>query len=198
MKNGLLILNVILLLAVAVLFYLQFGSKSKAAVTSNSKTTTGTAHNGEHCRIAYFEMDSLTSSYAMIKDVRDELTKEEESMNREMVRLQKAYNDKLTNYQKQAQTMSQVESERANRDMLQMQETIRNKQADMEQRYQDLQMRKKQEIKNKIEDFLKDYNQSKQYAYIIAYEPGMIFYRDTNFDITNDLLKGLNSQYKKK
>lgn len=198
MKNGLLVLNVVLLIAVAVLFYLYFGNTNRTTVASKSTRDAAGAHNSDHCRIAYFEMDSLTSSYTMIKDVRDELTKEEESMNREMVRLQKVYNDKLTTYQKQAQTMSQIESERANRDMLQLQETIRNKQQDMEQRYQDLQMRKKQEIKVKIEDYLKDYNQSKKFAYIIAYEPGMIFYRDTSFDITNDLLKGLNTQYKKK
>ena len=82
--------------------------------------------------------------------------------------------------------------------MLQMQEKIRGKQQELEQRYQDLQMRKKQEIKNRIEDFLKDYNQSKRYSYIISYEPGMIFYRDTMLDITKDLLEGLNERYKKK
>ncbi|MGV3528412.1 MAG: OmpH family outer membrane protein [Flavisolibacter sp.] len=198
MKNASLILNIVLLLAVGALYYMHFGKKATATVASKtSGKQDGTVENSA-CQIAYFDMDSLTNSYAMIKDVRDELSKEEDNINREMSRLQKSYNDKLTQYQKQAQTMSQVESERANRDMLQMQEKIRGKQQELEQRYQDLQMRKKQDIKNRIEDYLKDYNQSKRYSYIISYEPGMIFYRDTMLDITKDLLEGLNERYKKK
>lgn len=68
----------------------------------------------------------------------------------------------------------------------------------MDQKYQDLQMRKKQEIKTKIEDYLKEYNKTRGYSYILAYEPGIIFYRDTMYNITGDLVKGLNDQYKKK
>lgn len=196
MKNILLALNIVLLLAVGVLYFLYFGKKNNTTKIASSNVEVDT--HKDNCRIGYFEMDSLTNSYSMIKDVRSELSKEEDNMNREMQRLQRVYNDKLTQYQKQAQTMNQVESERANRDMLQLQDQIRGKQQEMEQRYQDLQMRKKQEIKNKIEGFLKDYNKDRHFAYIIAYEPGMIFYRDTMFNITKDLLDGLNSQYKKK
>jgi outer membrane protein len=82
--------------------------------------------------------------------------------------------------------------------MLQMQETIRNKKQELDQRYQNLYMQKMQDVKIKIENFLKEYNKAKGYSYIFAYEPGFIYYRDTIFNITNDLVKGLNDQYSKK
>ena len=54
------------------------------------------------------------------------------------------------------------------------------------------------DIKLKIETFLKEYNRDNRFAYILAYMPELIYYRDSTNDITKDLLKGLNDSYKKK
>src|SRR2546421_659305 len=54
------------------------------------------------------------------------------------------------------------------------------------------------DVKSRIEEFLKEYNKSKGYSYIFSNEPGFIYYRDTMFNITKDLVKGLNEQYLKK
>lgn len=199
MKNALLILNLVLLVAVGVLFYLYFSGKKKTdtRVASSVQTANGSVPSGD-CRIAYFDMDSINNSFVLIKDVKEELSREEEKINNELTRLQKAYNDRITHYQGQSQTMSQVESEKANRDILQLQDKIRTTKQDMEQRYQDLYMRKMQDVKSKVEDYLKEYNKDKGYAYILAYEPGFIFYRDTALNITSDIITGLNEKYKKK
>lgn len=200
MKNASLILNVVLLVAVAVLFYLHFSDKKivePTRVASSSNASTGKVPAGDF-RIAYFEMDSLNNSFAMVKDVKTELSKEEEKVNNELARMQKTYNDRFTQYQSQAQNMSSQESENANRDIVQMQQKFAAAKQQMEMRLQDLSMRKMQEVKNKVEDFLKEYNKSKGYTYILAYEPGFMFYRDSGYDITADLVKGLNEKYKKK
>jgi outer membrane protein len=200
MKNASLVLNVVLLIAVAVLFYLHFTSNKTTdtpKVASSQTRTAATLPVGD-LRIAYFEMDSLNNSFAMVKDVKAELSREEERVNNELARLQKSYNDKFTQYQSQAQTMSSQESENANRDIVQMQQKFASAKQQMEMRLQDLSMRKMQEVKNKVEEFLKEYNKSKGYTYILAYEPGFMFYRDSTYDITGDLVKGLNEKYKKK
>jgi outer membrane protein len=198
MKNGLLIFNVILLILVGVLFYLHFSSNGNKEKRVLSQSTLKTDPAGNDFRIAYFELDSITNSFSMVKDIKNDLNREEEKMNGEMNQWQKRYNDKLQQYQSQAQQMNQVQSENANRDMLQMQETIRNKKQELDQKYQNLYMQKMQDVKIKIENFLKEYNKSKGYSYIFAYEPGFIYYRDTMFNITADLVKGLNEQYSKK
>ena len=196
MKNAATILNAVLLVAVAVLFYLHFaGNKKTGNAVVKGSVNNDTSNSG--FRIAYFEMDSITNSFAMIKDVKNELSKEEEKVNSEMSRLQKMYNDRLNYYQKQGE-MSQVQSEAASREMMALQEKIRGDKQKLDQNYQDTYMRKMQEVKTKIEDFLKEYNKAKGYAYIIAYEPGFIYYRDSALNITDDLLKGLNEEYSKK
>jgi outer membrane protein len=198
MKNASLILNLVLLVAVAVLFYLHFSSGKKGVETRIASSTPSSANNHGDCRIAYFDMDSINNTFVLIKNVKSELSREEEKINNELTRLQKAYNDRITHYQGQSQTMSQVESEKANRDILQLQEKIRSTKQDMESRYQDLYMRKMQDVKSKVEEYLKEYNKDKGYAYILAYEPGFIFYRDSALNITSDVITGLNGKYKKK
>lgn len=199
MKNASLILNLVLLVAVGVLFYLHFaGNKSTGTRVASSTKTDNLSTPGSDCKIAYFDMDSVNNSFVLIKNVKEELGKEEEKINGELTRLQKAYNDRITHYQGQAQSMSQVESEKANREILQLQDKIRTTKQDMEQRYQDLYMRKMQDVKSKVEGYLKEYNKDKGYSYILAYEPGFIFYRDSALNITSDLISGLNDRYKKK
>src|SRR5437764_4652151 len=182
MKSGLIVLNSILLLLIGVLFYWHFSAKENPA--QKKAEAVNNINNGQF-KIAYFEMDSVTNSFSMVKEVKNELSKEEDKMNTNLSRLQKMYNDKLAQYQKLAQTyqMTQIQSEQDNKEMLQLQETIRVQKQDMDQKYQDFYMRKMQDVKTKIEDFLKQYNKSKGYSYIFAYEPGFIYYRDTMYNI---------------
>lgn len=196
MNRGFIILNVFLVVAVAVLFYLHFSSP-KTAGTKVVETTGSTKKNMD-CRIAYFEMDSIENSFALVKDVKNELGREEDKMNSEMAGLEKKYRDRIAQFQSQAQTMTQVQSEMANREVLQMQETIKGKKQELDSKYQDLYMRKMRDVKSKIEDFLKEYNAEKGYSYIVAYEPGLFYYKDTAYNITPDVIKGLNTRYEKK
>jgi outer membrane protein len=200
MKNASLILNGVLLVAVAVLFYLHFSSNKKPAVSAkvaSSSTANGNVPSGDF-RIGYFEIDSVNNSFFMVKEVKAELNREEEKMNAELARLQRTYNDRFTQYQSQAQTMSSQESENANRDIVQMQQKFAAAKQQWETRLQGMSMRKMQDVKNKVEEFLKEYNKTKGYAFIFGYEPGFMFYRDSAYDITADLVKGLNEKYKKK
>lgn len=198
MKNGILILNVVLLVLVGVLFYLHFSSKNPSGTKANSQTAT--AANEKGFKIAYFEMDSVENSFQMVKDVKAELTRKEEAIGTELERLEKNYRNKVAQYQSQAQSnnMTQVQSEMAQRDVMQMQQSMQSRRQSLEQEYQDLQMRKLKDVKSKIEDYLKQYNADKGYTYILAYEPGIFYYKDTTYNITADLIKGLNQQYSKK
>jgi outer membrane protein len=196
MNRGLLILNLLLLVAVGVLFYLHFSTGKTASVKTSAVKPS--AINETECRIAYFEMDSIENSFTVVKDVKNELGREEDRINNEMASLEKKYRDKIAQYQSQASTMTQVQSEMANRDVLQMQETMKGKKQELDSRYQDLYMRKMRDVKAKIEDFLKEYNNQKGYSYIVAYEPGLFYYKDTAYNITPDVIKGLNKRYEKK
>ena len=199
MKSGLLIFNIVLLLLVGYLFYLHFSTHS----ASPKKGETKVAANGqpaapvENFRIAYFDMDSLESSFAMVKDVKNELSKKEASIANELSRLDKAYRDRYSQYENQAksQAMTQVQSEMATREMMQMEQNMRSRKQALDQEYQDYYMRRMRDVKLKIEEYLKDYNSNKGFSYILVNEPGLIYYRDTAYNITRDVINGLNRTY---
>ena len=200
MKSGIIIFNAILLVLIGILFYLHFSSTPKTAGTSTTvnKNNATTTKADDNFKIAYFEMDSLEAQFDMVKDVKTELSRKEDAVTGELRRMEKSYQDKLGRYQAQAATMSQVQSESATKDMMQMQQQMQNRKQALDQEYQDFYMRKMKEVKNKIEDYLRTYNAERGYTYILAYEPGLFYYRDSTYDITGDLIKGLNDTYKKK
>jgi outer membrane protein len=194
MKNVSLILNVVLLAAVSYLFYLQFGSKNTGAGDPKVKTDSTAAT--PVFRMAYFEMDSIDSNYEMIKEVRKELSKREEANNAEAMRMEKKYADRLQQLQKTVTTPEQ--NEQAKQELMQLQQSIGKEKQTLMEAYTEYQSRRLKDIQKRIEDFLAKYNSDRKYSYIMSYEPGMFFYKDTSFNITADVIKGLNEDYKLK
>lgn len=191
MKNGLLILNAVLLVLVGLLFYWHFSSP-----TPKTEVVQKTSIPATGFKIAYFEMDSLENHFSLVKEIQSELTRRDEENSRAKMRLKQMYQNKINSYQQKE--MSQVQSENATKEVQKLETDIRNQMQSMDQDLQDFSVRKQTEVKAKIESFLKDYNKTKGYSFIFAYEPGFMFYRDTIYNITNDMIKGLNERYGKK
>ncbi|MBL7744864.1 MAG: OmpH family outer membrane protein [Chitinophagaceae bacterium] len=198
MKNGLMIWNVVLTLAAGYLLFNQFGSKKNVADAGSRGSGKDSSVSNAPFRIAYFEMDSVENNFQMVKDVKAEINKKEETINMELDRLDRAYKAKVGGYQSQAQSMTQAQSEQATQDVMQMQERMKSTKQSLDQDYNDFLTRKMKDVKTKIEEFLKEYNKTKNYSYIIVYEQGLFYYKDTAYNITADVIKGLNEMYKNK
>jgi hypothetical protein len=84
MKNGLLIWNLALTLGCGYLLVAHFtGKKTAGSLTSDTRgNKTSEAGKGTF-KIAYFEMDSLASNFDMVKELKTEMLKREESRNGE-------------------------------------------------------------------------------------------------------------------
>lgn len=196
MKNGLLILNAVLVVLVGVLFYLHFSSKPKETATVKSAATANKG-GSDSFRIAYIDVDSLQKNCKMFKDIDAELSRREENANSELQKMEKALRDRYAYYQGNQQ-MTQVQSEQASYELQQMKANMDNKARNMQQDYQDYKVRRMKEVRDKIDSFLKDYNKDKRFSYIMAYEPNIFYYRDTAYDITKDVISALNTSYNPK
>ena len=200
MKNGLIILNVILLMAVGFLFYVHFDSAKNGAKLQNKteqKDPIDSLSQGS-CKIAYFEMDSVAANFEKAKEMQGELEKKEEKMNSEMNRLQNLYQQKYINFQQHGATMTSSQLDAARNELGQLDQTIKDTKASMDQDYKTYYVQTQQEILSMIRKFCSEYNKDKKYAIIISNEPGLVFYKDSTMDITKDLLYGLNKMYGKK
>ena len=194
MKNGWIILNLILMLAVGVLFYLHFNSKKTSTAQSKIQTKdpsdTVVAQSG--CRIAYFEMDSIAANFVKAKEMQNELEKKEDRMNAEINGLQNTYQQKFNYFQQHGSGMTNTQLESARNELAQLSEKINNTKAGFDQEYKTYYVQTQQEILSMIRKYCSEYNKDGKYSIIISNEPGLVFYKDTTMDITKDLLEGLN------
>ncbi len=198
MKNGLLIWNVLLSLVAGYLLIVHFGGK-KTNTKKGGIVQSDSASNGQF-KMAYFEMDSVAASFELVKELRTEMTKKEEEINNEMDRLGKNLQQRYNFFQNKAQagTLTQAESDAASQEMKTLDEQMKNRRAQLDQEFNDFTVRRQNDIKLKIEDFFKQYNQTKKYSYIVSYEQGLFYYKNTAYNITADVVKGLNQMYKPK
>lgn len=197
MKNGLLIWNVVLTIAAGYLLFTHFNSK-KNTVSLPKSSPRDTSAGNPPFRIGYFEMDSVENNYLMVKDVQAEINLKEKEYNNDLAKLDWSYKNRYEGYQQKASAMSKDEYEKAKIDLKQLEEQLKGQKQDLDQKYQDFVMRRQLSLKTTIGDFLKKYNAAKDYSYIFSNERGLFYYCDTAYDITADVIKGLNEEYKGK
>ena len=194
MKKGTLIFNVLVVIAIIGLYCLHFCHKSTAC---KSTASTVAVPKGA-VRIAYFDMDSVQTNYTYFKEVAKELTDLEQKKHNELADRKNEYMKVMKQYQEKGSSMSQVEMAKAQKDMEQRDRDLQIFQQASASELQDVNFKKLHEVKKRIEEFLKDYNKDKGYTYIIINSSELIYYKDSAYNITNDVVKGLNELYKKK
>jgi outer membrane protein len=188
------LLSVVALIGVAVLFYLHF-SPSRTVGKQGTQATSATPAKTDF-KIAYFDIDSLQEKYEYFKDVSGDVRTKEANMTSQLNALQDTYQKRLKQLQDKGPSMTQSEGEAAQREVAQMQQKYQQRQISLEQDLKKQQIDLMNNVRTKIETYLKEYNKEKGYAFILSYEPGfMLYYRDSTFDITNDVIQGLNSRY---
>ncbi len=194
MKNFFIGLNITTTLAVAVLLYLHFSEKK---VADSSKEKISSLSNNSF-KIAYFESDSIQNHFEYYKEVRAALQAKEQVNNRQLNELKNVFTAKYQDLQKSAQSLSQAELASKQQELVQLERTYQGKEQMMNQEMQDEGFKKVQDVKKKIEAYLKDYNKDKNFSYVFSSSPEFMYLKDSAFNITEDLIKGLNKLYPKK
>ncbi|MDD2792835.1 MAG: OmpH family outer membrane protein [Sediminibacterium sp.] len=194
MKNATLGFNVVIALALAVLFYFQFSNK-KSNVVSDGPAKAAPAGS---FRIAYFESDSIQNNFEYFKEIKRTLEAKDQANSKQLNELKTVFTNKYQELQRSAQSLSQAELANKQQELEQMQRTYQGKEQMMAQEMQDESFKKLQDVKKKIENYLTEYNKDKGYAFIFSSAPEFMYLKDTTYNITDDVVKGLNKLYPKK
>ena len=145
-------------------------------------------------------MDSVEANFELVKDVKAELSRKENAINNELEGLSKKFQQRYNYFQSQAQggTMTQAQSEEASNELKNMRENMDARKQTLDQEYSNFTVEKMRDIKTTIRDFLKEYNRNKNYSYIFSYgeADGLFYYKDSAYNITADVIKGLNARHK--
>jgi outer membrane protein len=149
-------------------------------------------------KIAYVDLDSIQEKYDYYREKMTEFEKKKEGADRDLNNsFQRIENERVAFVQK-GNAITQVEAEAFQRDYARKMQNLEQQKANMERQIQEEGIKTMEELKKKINAFLTDYNTTKSYSYIFSYSSGInvLFYKDTAYNITNEVVDGLNQAYK--
>ena len=190
MKSTSWIINGVLAVAIIILYVLHFSNSTPVIKAS--------AMGGSGTKVAYFEIDSIQNNYEFFKEVKAALLLKDQENAKQLNNLKNDYVSKYQDLQKNGALLSQAEVANRQQDLMKAEKNYQSKEQQLSQELQEESFKRLQEVKKKIEVYLNEYNKGKQFAYILSSNPDLMYYKDTAYDITADIVKGLNAAYKPK
>ena len=199
MKNTSLIINVILSVAVVVLFILHFTSKPSVVgtVATNQSTENGvTAARGD---IVYIQLDSLVNNYDMFNDLSSELQSKVQVIQDDLDKKGRAFENDVKDFDQKIQKGLLT---RASAEAQQQALAVRQQELNDYMQQKRLEMSEEEAVLyRRVLDALKTYlekmNLEAGYSMIIntSASTNNVLHGDSRFDITNIVIKGLNDEY---
>ena len=149
-------------------------------------------------RIAFVELDSLTSQYEYAKLMNDSLEKKRPNLTNTLTRKGKEFESSYANFQQKVQNngfTSREQFENAQAALQREQNNLTALQARLENELAGEQAKFLQALQDSLDNFLSVYNADKKYDMIV--NKAAVLYADKKHDITQDVINGLNKRYKK-
>lgn len=152
-------------------------------------------------RIAFVELDSIMTQYQLYKDYEDVLKNKGAEIQNTLAQKQRNLEQHAANLQKKYEnggftTKDELEA---------AQNQIQNEQIQLQKSAEKLnsefnieQERINQEARDSIQAFLKDYNKTRKYDFVMVKAGDNLLIANPKYDITADVVKGLNKRYKGK
>lgn len=206
-KNFSLLLNVVLAIAVIVLYYLHFSSTTCCNETADATDSTAAAKpivmspkEIKASKMVYVNLDILNEKYEYIKDVNTSARAEQSSLEKQYQTKGQKLQQDYEIFQQKAQSgllsENQINTE---------QEAFAKRKDELDklelksQELMDKIQQRSDEMNASIKEYLKEYNKTSNYNFVMAYSAGPlspVLIANDSLDITNEILEGLNAQYK--
>jgi outer membrane protein len=170
-------------------------NKSNPQVDEKSETAKAGSTN---IKIAYVEVDSIMSQYKFCKEYSLILQKKSQNIQNTVAQKGQALQAAAANFQQKVQqnayTREQAEAiqgglQKQNADLQALQQRLGNEfQAETD--------KFNTALRDSIKHFLAIYNKDKKYSIILSKAGDNLLYADKSYDITNEVIAGLNKAYK--
>ena len=199
MKHFSLILNMILILAVAFLYYYVFTTKKNAVSLAKTTSSTASIKEAVHAPIAYVELDSLNEKINYIREKRKLLEAEQKAIETEWQNGYRGLENQKNNFMKKGDAITQQMAEQFQGELIQQQQKIDEKKQNLTQKLSERSYKFMDDIQKKLKDFLTEYNKEKNYMYILTTGTGLDYmvYKDSTLNITDDVVNGMNEKLRK-
>ncbi|GAB3577185.1 hypothetical protein GCM10027578_44440 [Spirosoma luteolum] len=194
MKNASLIINVVLAVAVAVLYYLHFKDRQPDSVPVVNKPAEAKGR-----QIVYVNVDSLLTKYDFFKDTQKVLESKRFQLENDLATKGRNLQNKVQFFQQRAATMTQEQGRATEASLQKEQQDILAYRERAAQNLANEEQTKNKQLYDQIYDYLKKVNAQNKYEFVLGYtKGGGILFADPSGDRTSTVLEGLNKEYKEK
>jgi len=149
-------------------------------------------------RIAYIELDTLTAQYEFAKQTSAELEKKGNNARSTIATKSKQLETNVNNFQNKLQNngfTSREQAENAQAALQREQNNLVALQQRLENELANEQAKFLEAFQDSLDSFLNDYNKDKKYDLIL--NKAAILHASSKWDITKDVVNGMNKRYKK-
>jgi outer membrane protein len=193
-KNASLIINVVLAVAVAVLYYLHFKDRQPDVEQVVAKPV---AAKGRE--IVYVNVDSLLTKYDFFKDTQKVLESKRFQLENDLATKGRNLQNKVAFFQQRAATMTQEQGRATEASLQKEQQDLLAYRERAAQNLAVEEQNKNKQLYDQIYDYLKKVNATNKYEFVLGYtKGGGILFADPSGDRTQVVLDGLNKEYKDK
>lgn len=187
MKNISVVLNVICLVAVAVLYYLHFSGGS------SSGEITGPSGN---LQMAYVNADTVLKYYDLSKAGRDRLEAKEKQLNQDFNSRATGLQGEFEQYQRNVNNMTIGQARAVEEDLTKKRNNLQLYQENLQQQMLLEQEKLNKQLYDNVTTFLRKYGQERGIQVVFRYNVASdVLYATEAMDISKDVIKGLNEAY---
>lgn len=193
MKNLSLILNIVLLVAVGVLYYLHF-KNPKAASTTGSTANDAVL---SELKIAYINADTVLKYYDYLKVNKQQLEAKTQKMDQDFRTRAQGLQNEFNAYQRSVNSMTIGQVKATEENLAKKQQNLQMYQQTLQQQLMEEEAKLNKQLYDRITAFLKDYSAQKGLQVVLKYDPTSdMLYGGNALDISQDVINGLNDAYK--
>lgn len=198
MKHLSTILSIISLVLAGILFYQQQKHTSDMKNLVSEMHNNDTSHN-KSLKIAYVDLDSIDAKFEFYKGKMEIFEKKKDGLDRQLNGAYQQLDNRRIEFMKKGNAITQAEAEAFKKEYDQQLQYLEGQRRKTEQEVQQEAMIMRDDIFKKINDYLTGYSKERGYTYVFSYSrnANIFLYQDPVFNITNEVITGLNQMYKK-
>lgn len=173
-------------------------SCNKQAPQVEAKTETANTTATSSMKIAYVEVDSIMSQYKFCKEYTLILQKKSQNIQNTINAKGRNLQSAAAKFQQDIQNnkYTQQQAEAVNAGLQKQQSDLQALQQRLGTEFQNETDKFNKALRDSIQHYLAAYNKDKKYSLIISKAGDNILYADKAYDITNEVIAGLNKAYK--
>lgn len=187
------------------MLFTQCGSERQTERTGKAENATNverhlTGNHGKSIRIAYINLDTIMYRYEFALDINKEMISKEAKMVATLETKRKVIEEEIAQFEYKCNARLFTNEEayiNEREEIMRKEKEFMSLRDEMYAEWESENFERGKKLRERINRYIQEYNDKNGYDFILTKIGDNILYANDTYDITNDILDGLNNRYRK-